>query len=55
MVRKLDSPKHVQLQQANLFDGLKGELRHRPAFGRARERHVFLQRIFRHHQSGGVG
>ena len=52
---EVGQPQHVQLQQANLFDGLKGELCDWPAFGRARKRHVFLQRIFRHHQSGGVG
>ena len=36
---------HVQLQQADLLDGLEGELRDRATLGRARERDVFLQRV----------
>ena len=46
---------HVQLQQPDFLDGLEGELRDGPAFGGTRERHVFLQRILRHHKPGRVG
>ena len=52
---EVGEPKHIQLEQADLLDGLEGELRDRPAFSRAGEGYVFLKRVSRHDQAGGVG